>query len=261
MSPIIKIKNASYERYEELLLKKERLLKEAEGYRIAYESTFGVLNSEAYEAKIECMRKRKIVSYCQNSMALGNEIIKKELDEFVEKSMKDYKDTLSYLFSDDRPKESVVSNSPTTQKKIKTLYRQLARLVHPDMNESIKDDLVIQDLWNRTCIAYNVANIEELEELEVLINRYLNSLKHKDFDMDIPNVEEKIFNLNRKIEKILRTDPYQYKYILADEKNINKKKEELYKELNDYHRYSDELDKQIAEFEISEEAVNTNNAQ
>ena len=70
--------------------------------------------------------------------------------------------------------------------------------------------------------------------------------------MDIPNVEEKIFNLNRKIEKILRTDPYQYKYILADEKSIDRKKEELYKELNDYHRYIDELDKQIEEFKIIE---------
>lgn len=253
MPQIIRIKNASYERYEELLLKKERLLKEAEGYRIAYESLFGVLNSEAYEAKIECIKKKKIVSYCQNMMEIGSEIIRKELDEFVDKSMKDYKDTLSYLFSEDKNKEeSPIKNTPLTLKKIKSLYRQLARQIHPDMNESIKDDVIIQDLWNRTCIAYNCSNLEELEELEVLINRYLNALKHQDFDMEIPNVEEKIFNLNRKIEKILRTDPYQYKYILADENSVNRKKEELYKELNDYHRYSDELDKQIEEFNISD---------
>lgn len=262
MPQIIRIKNATYERYEELLLKKERLLKEAEGYRIAYERTFGVLNSETYEAKIECVKKRKIVSYCQNMIEIGSTIVKKELDEFVDKSMQDYKDTLSYLFANDKSKEeALIKNTPSSLKKIKNLYRQLARQVHPDMNENIKDDLIVQDLWNRTCIAYNCQNLEELEELEVLINRYLNSLKHQDFDMDIPNVEEKIFNLNRRIEKILRTDPYQYKYILADEKSINRKKEELYKELNDYHRYSDELDKQIAEFDISEEIINEINAE
>ena len=163
MPQIIRIKNATYERYEELLLKKERLLQEAEGYRIAYESTFGVLNSETYEAKIECVKKRKIVSYCQNMIEIGSTIVKKELDEFVDKSMKDYQDTLSYLFANDKNKEEVsTKNTPNSLKKIKSLYRQLARLVHPDMNEHLKDNAIVQDLWNRTCIAYNCQNLEEL---------------------------------------------------------------------------------------------------
>ena len=256
MTSIIRIKNASYERYEELLLKKEKILKEAEDYRLLYDSVFGSLNTATYQAKVECIKKRKMVSYCQNITALGSSINRKELNDFVEKSMQDYKDTLSYLIGDEKEKDQVKKyNTPSSLKKIKALYRQIARLVHPDMNDNLKDDVIIQDLWNRTCIAYNCTNLDELEELEILVNRYLYSLKHLDFDADIPNVEEKIFRLNRKIDKILHTDPYQYKYILSDEKSIERKKEELYKELNDYHRYSDELDKQIEEFNILDEIL------
>ena len=251
MQNVIKVKNASYERYEELLLKKEMLKKEAEQYKIQYNEIFNVLNNDTYEAKMECVKKRKIVSYCQNLQSLGSKIIKKELDSFIDKAMKEYKDTLEYILNSDNDKTKDLNGQHTKQ--IKTIYRQLARLVHPDMNSELKDDKTVQDLWNRTCIAYNCDNLEELVELEVLINKYLESINHTHIEIEIPNVDEKIFDLNREIEKIIHTNPYQYKYIISDRQIITKKKEELLKELSDYKRYLNELNKQIEEFTIVDE--------
>ena len=248
MQDLIKVKSLSYQRYEELLLEKEALRKEAESYQIKYNEIFNVLNTNTYEARMECVRKRKIVSYCQSMLDLGSPIDKNELDTFIENAMKEYKDTLNYILNNDDKTD--INKNPDNIKQIKSLYRQLARLIHPDMNSDLKDDKVIQDLWNRTYVAYNCSNLEELEELEVLINKYLESINHEHMEIEIPNVDEKIFNLNREIEKIIHTNPYQYKYIISDENSIKLKKEELQKELEDYKRYSIELNKQIEAFHI-----------
>lgn len=251
MQGIIKVKSASYARYEELLLKKEALKKEAEEYRFQYDKIFGSLNNETYEARMDCTRKRKIISYCQSVISLGDTINKKELDAFVEKAMEDYKSTLAYLLEGDEPKNK--SDTPTApSKKAKTIYHRLAKLIHPDMNNDLKDDKTVQDLWNRAVIANNSSNSYELEEIEVLLMKYLESIHKKHSDIEIPNVEEKIFDLNRDIQKIIHTNPYQYKYILNNEDNIDKKREELSKELNDYIRYNKELTKEIEKFKIFE---------
>jgi len=252
MQDVIKVKPISYQRYEELLIKKEKLLKEAEMYKIQYNEIFNALNNDTYEARMDCVKKRKTVLYCQNMTDMGSLIYKKDLEVFIDDAMKEYKDTLSYILGNEE-KDTIKKKDDGYIKQIKTIYRQLARLVHPDMNSDLKENRIVQDLWNRTCIAYNCSNLEELEELEILINKYLESINHSHIDIEIPNVDEKIFILNRQIEKIKHTNPYQYKYIIGDEKIINAKKEELQKELDDYKRYSSELDKEISLYVIVDE--------
>lgn len=246
MQDVIKVKSISYKRYEELLVKKDKLLKEAEKYRFSYEQIFGSLNKEISDIKMECVKKRKTLSYCKNVVNLGLPIYRKELDDFIENAMKDYQDTIACLMNDDSS-ETQKSASP---KEIKRIYRGIAKLIHPDMNEQLKSDEVVQDLWNRTCIAYNCTNYKDLLELEVLVNKYLESIfyDHND-DIVIPNIEEKIFDLYKEIENIKQTNPYQYKYILMDENNIISKIDELSKEINDYKRYNEDLDNQIKDYE------------
>lgn len=252
MQNIVKVKNISYQRYEELLLKKEALMKEAEEYKSQYDSIFNVLNNDTYEAKMECIRKRKTISYCQNLKDLGSPIYRNDLNTYIDEAMKNYNNTIDYILNNDY-KDKLKKNIREHTKRIKNVYRQLAKLIHPDMNNDLKQDKTIQDLWNRTCIAYNCSNLEELEELEVLVNKYLESINHSHIDIEIPDIHEKIFNLNREIDNILHTDPYQYKYVIVDRDLIIKKKEELLKELSDYKRYLKELDKQIKEFDIIEQ--------
>lgn len=243
MQNVIKGKSVSYKRYEELLQKKEDLLKEAEKYRFSYDQIFGSLSKELGDVKMECVKKRKILSYCKNIIELGLPIYRVELDTFIEKAMKDYQDTIACLLEDETDE---TSNEVVSEKELKKLYRRIAKLIHPDMNAKLKSNPVIQDLWNRSCVAYNCTNFKELQELEVLINKYLDSIfyDHPN-DIEIPNIEEKIFDLYKEIDKIKNNNPYQYKYVLIDEKSVISKIEELSKELNDYKRYIEDLDSQI----------------
>jgi len=249
MQDIIKVKSASYKRYEELLQEKEELLKEAENYRVQYEQFFDALSKEVNIARMDCVKKRKIISYCKSKLSSCEDIVRVQLDEFVEKAMKDYQETLDFLNdsgNEQEPKKEILADEG---KNLKSLYRSLAKLVHPDMNPDIQDDEVIQDLWNRANIAYNCQDEEELEELNVLVNRYLEKTNRRFIEYEIPDINEKIFNLNRKIYRITHTNPYQYRLILEDEETREKKKEELNKELSDYRRYGEELDREISTLE------------
>ena len=55
---IIKVKNASYARYEELLLRRDAVKKRAFQYGQEYTRTFGELILKVFEKKIECIRKK-----------------------------------------------------------------------------------------------------------------------------------------------------------------------------------------------------------
>lgn len=248
MTSIIKIKSASYVRYEELLNKKLELKKQAFNYKNEYQKIFGRLNDDAYSAKLECVKRKKTITYCQNIIDLDDKIRRKELNNYIKEAMEDYKKTMEIFKDDDENK--IYEVTPAISKKIKDIYHRLAKQIHPDMNADLKQDKTILDLWNRVNIAYNCSNYEEIQEIDVLVNNYLESIYHSHIDVEIPNVDEKIFNLNEQIEHILNTNPYQYKYLLADKMAIKRKKEELKKQIQDYKRYKKELDKKIAQFDI-----------
>jgi len=250
MDTLIKVKSASYKRYEELLLEKEELLKEAENYRIEYERIFDSLSKEVNIAKLDCVKKRKIISYCKNALTSKSKISRNELDKFVEKAMKDYEETLDFLSRNDDEEKEEKEIVEKDLKALKNLYHQLAKQIHPDMNSNLSEDKVIRDLWNRICIAYNCKDFEELEELNILVNRYLEKSFKSYIEYEIPDINEKIFNLNRKIYRITHTIPYQHKYILEDKEGIEKKKDELTKELNDYKRYAIDLDNKIESYSM-----------
>ena len=56
MADIIKVKNTAYSKYEEVLLRRDNLRKEAEHYHMEYIRVFGDLITDAFEKKIECIR-------------------------------------------------------------------------------------------------------------------------------------------------------------------------------------------------------------
>ena len=250
MKEIIKVKNASYERYEELLIQKDTLKKEAEEYRLRFNKEFGELCIRVLEEKMNCIEKRKTISYCKNMILIGGEIYKSQLDKYINETMTKYKEALDMLKENTKKAKSRKDVSDSELKEIKNKYYKIAKLIHPDMNSDLRNDSTILDLWNRTSVAYECLELKELTEIEIMVNSYLESINHTHEDIVIPDVQEKIFDLNEEIKEILNTNPYQYKYILASKKAMANKRKELKKELKDYIGYKKELQKQIKEFKI-----------
>lgn len=252
MEEIIRSGNASYILYEELLLKKENLRREANQYYDEYLREFGELLTEAFLKKIECIRKKKIIAYCQKCVNLGKKIHASEMEAAVRREMEEYEQSLKQLKESVRNARDARLVSREDARRIKEIYYRLARMIHPDMRPDLAEDTVLQGYWNRIVIAYRCNHLQELEELETLVNSRLEKQGISCGMHIIPGIEEKIRQLEKEIERILSTSPYTYRFDLTDDRKRTKRREELQKEIREYEQYSGELSEILNSFPIQE---------
>ncbi|WP_022769079.1 hypothetical protein [Butyrivibrio sp. NC2007] len=240
MADVIKGHNTSYARYEELINRRDELKKEAFQYHAEYVKVFGDLILELFRKKIECIRKKKTIEYCQAAINHGNNVDQAQLKAYLEKEMADFQAQLDDMLKEH---EAALKATTVTEKdmlEIKRIYHRLVKKIHPDINPAATGARELMDLWHRVTIAYSCNSLKDLQELEVLVMQALESVDLD--DLDIPDIEEKISDLEKEIMKIMETDPYQYKFLLADSKAVEAKKEDLKTELKTYEDYSKQLD-------------------
>ena len=252
MTELIKVKNASYILYEELLLKRENLRKEGTQFYITYLQVFGELLTESFRKKVECIRKKKMTAYCQKCLNQGKDINSLDLHRFIDAEMKSYEAQVKQMVREAKDAAEARSISDEDVRTIKEIYYRLARKIHPDMRPEYADDLQIMDYWNRIVIAYHNNQLQELEELEVLVNTCLAAKQGGDETLHIKNVETKIKNLEQEIDRIVSTAPYTYRFLLEDNSQKEAKKEELQQEIKEYEQYAKELDDVLKAFPIKE---------
>ena len=223
-----------------MLLERDRCLKYAELCHKKYIHEFGELITEIFRCKVSCIEKKKIIAQCQVFINRGGPIDIETVKEQISAEMTGYQEQLNKLIEENDRCKELHTISDKDLSKIKKLYRQIARQIHPDINPITVDSTILSDLWNRVVTAYRCNNLQELEELSVLINAALNSIGSK-IETNIPNIEEKIRKLIDEIEKIKTTEPYTYDRILNSTANIKQKKAELQDELDAYKQYEKEL--------------------
>ena len=131
---------------------------------------------------------------------------------------------------------------------IKRIYHKLVKLVHPDINPLTNETPELAELWQRIQMAYNCNDKKGMQELELLTTTALEQLGVGTLEIEIPDIEEKIAEIEGEIVTIRETDPYQYKYLLEDSKAVDEKKADLARELKSYEEYDDQLDKILEEF-------------
>ena len=103
----------------------------------------------------------------------------------------------------------------------------------------------LMDLWNAITTAYNCNNLADMEELEVMVKNALETLKLGSLEIEIPDIESKIKAVEAEINRIISTDPYQYKYLLSDPKAVEEKRQALEEQKKNYIDYEKQLDEAI----------------
>ncbi|MBR2677745.1 MAG: hypothetical protein IKE28_12685 [Solobacterium sp.] len=252
MAEIIKVKNASYILYEELLLKRENLRKEGKQFYVSYLQMFGELMTESFQKKIECIRKKKMIAFCQRCLNQGKDINSIELNRFIQAEMKSYEEDLKQMAESVKAAAKAKTLSSDAIWRIKEIYYGLARKIHPDMHPELEDDSTLQDYWNQIVIAYQHNQLDELEELEVMVNAYLEKCHANTEELVIIDVENKIKRIEQEVEQILSKKPYTYRFILEDKKKQEEQQRALQKEIEEYTQYSLELDDVLKSFPIKE---------
>ena len=238
---LIKSSDPKYTEYENLLLERDQLTKEAGQIWTLYLQLFGKSISDNYEEKLECIRCKKTIAYYQNALNHGGAVDAAAMERFLEQEMAGYYDNLRRMMNDNEAANSAGTSTPYEVERTKTLYRRLAKLIHPDMNPETDRSEELQELWNRILIAYHHNDVKELAELEVLVRKALKELGTGDVQVDIPDIEDKIDDIRAEIDRIAHSEPYTLKYLVENEEAAEKKKAELQEELESYQKYRREL--------------------
>ena len=252
MGEIIKVKNAAYARYEEALLRRDNLRKEATSYHYEYIRVFGHLITESFRLKVECIRKKKMITYCQKQVNMGKKISAGAMADFIEKEMADYQRELEDLIKGVKAAGEAEKISGLEARKIKDIYYKLVKLIHPDMHPELAEDETIKDYWERIVIAYRHNQLEEIEELDHLVRMYLEGRGIGDQAPEIDNIEERIAKVEEEIEEIISTNPYLYKLLLGSQRERDEKRAEYEEEIEAYKNYSAQLDEVLSRFKIEE---------
>ena len=252
MTDIIKVIKASYDLSEEVLMKRENLRKEGHQSYVRYLQIFGELMTESFRKKIECIRKKKMIAFCQRCLNQGIDINSIELNDFIRTEMHTYEEQLKEMIREAKNAAEARTLSAFEIRKIKEIYYRLAHKIHPDMRPELADNKHLMDYWNRIVIVYQNNQLGELEELEALVNSCLSDIDGKSEDIQIENIDKKIEQLEKEIERIISTTPYTYRFLLEDENKVEQKKEELQNEIREYDQYSAELEGILKKFPIKE---------
>ena len=238
---LIKSADSKYDEYEALLLERDQVNKEAGQIWTVYLQTFGRLITENYEEKLECVKCKKTIAYCQNALNRGGAVDPKAMQEYLDREMAGYNDNLKKMIEDSRRADEAGLSSAYEVRRAKELYRRLAKLIHPDLNPATDKSEELQELWQRILSAYGKNSVKELTELEVLVRKVLKESGVGSTKVEIPDIADKIEEIKKEIEEIRRTEPYSLKYLVEDEEAAQKKKDEIAKETEEYKKYRKEL--------------------
>ena len=226
---IVHIAAGDYPKYESLLLQRDQLKKEALLYRRAYIHEFGELINQVFEKKIECIRIKKSIAFCLLAKNQGKKPDIAAMNEYVEQQMTEYRQQLRDMVSEFNSTKNDKPVSALDGKEIKTIYRKIARQLHPDMSPVTQEHPELADLWEQASIAYKCNDIKTLRETDFLVQQALSQL----------GVSE------QEIHKIITTEPYSYKLILDDSDEIADRKAAYETELTQYTEYEKQLQQQL----------------
>ena len=238
---LIKSSDSKYTEYENLLLERDQLSKEAGQVWTVYLQMFGKLISDNYEEKLECIKCKKTIAYYQVALNKGGTVDAAAMERYLEQEMAEYYVNLRRMLKENEEAKNAGTSTPYEVERAKTLYRRLAKLIHPDINPETDHSEELQELWNRILIAYHHNDVKELAELEVLVRKVLKDLGADEVKVDIPDIEEKIDTIRVEIDQIIHSEPYCLRYLVEDEDAAKKKKAELQEELESYQKYHREL--------------------
>ncbi|MBO4408653.1 MAG: hypothetical protein J5786_05200 [Clostridiales bacterium] len=240
---IIRIAGGDYEYYEQLILRRDRLIKEAEAYRLDYIREFGELINKVFEAEIECISLKKSITYCAQRINRGETPDKKKLEKYLEVYMDEYYERLKDMKAQLKVSKSGTVLSPDELKEIRSIYHEIARNIHPDLSPICKEIPKLLDLFERATMAYRMNDLKLLREIKFLVDIAINEVES--INMMIPDINDRIKEVEDECDRIVKEEPYTYGKLLEDFEAVMKKKEELEAQYKEYTEYAKELAGQL----------------
>ena len=198
-----------------------------------------------FELKVECIKKKKTISYCRRMMNRGLAINSNLMNEEIEREMTLYNAQLLEMLEENDRAKRAGTLSEYSISRAKKIYRRLTKLLHPDINKKTSEDEKLRELWEKIASAYQRTDVDALDDLEVLVRRALDGLGEESFELNLDDLDERIERVENQINEILTTEPYTYGDLLKDEEKKQAYKDQLQAEHDDFEQYLESLTKAL----------------
>ncbi len=242
MDELIRESGGQTERYEELIMERDRLEKEAIHIGRLYTCEFGQLLTDIYEEKIECIKLRKMIAFCQAAANRGEEPDQDVMIEQLQREMAEYYANLQDMIRRNEAARKGRILSEYEEKRIRDLYRWIAKQLHPDTHPMTEEIPGLMDLWNQALLAYQANDLKRLTEAAALVRKALADLGGEVPAVEMPDIALRIEELEKEIDEIRTTEPYTWRMLLEDEEACEKTKAELRDGLRQYREYRQQLE-------------------
>lgn len=229
------------EQYEDFLVKRDQLQKEANSIQISYNKEFGDLMLQAFEIKIACIREKKRIGFAQAMVNRGESVDTDAVNALSDGEMTHYYMELKKMASEMQRAKKCKTASDYEFEQSKAIYRRLAKMMHPDVHPEAMEIPELADLWEQIRGAYLANDPVKLEELEVLAAHLLSKHGIAEYNVEIADIEDKIAGLEKQINMIIESEPYTLGDLLCDEDRVQEKKYQMTAEIREYASYYQEL--------------------
>lgn len=236
--------------YEMLLFRKDALLAEALQYSGEYLRRFGNLMTDLMSLKVECIGRKKAITLAARMINQGLRPDPGQITPELMRSMKLFQKNLDDLSKEVEDARNCIRISSADNRMIKQIYHKMAHQIHPDLHPETWDIEGIPELWEKLHNAYLSKNLDAIQETQFQIERILKKSGQDVVCQPVENLDQKIADLEERIQHIISTEPYTYKEILEDDVQIEIHEFELKDQINEYTIYLNRLDQQLEEMGV-----------
>lgn len=189
---------------------------------------FGNLEYKAYESELKYRRLKRKFELIMIRKNRKEEINIDDVEKLLDQEFVEYKKKLEKLLSDfDSALEFLKSPSLSEKnsQELKSLYKKLVKLLHPDLNPNQTETMI--NLFIKAVDAFEKGDLETLKMIYEIVKGESNIEKIENPLHEIERLKDTLNRLDSDIEKIKSNYPYTLIDVLKSEENKEKRKVEL----------------------------------
>ncbi|MDR2147063.1 MAG: J domain-containing protein [Tannerella sp.] len=208
-------------RYAKLLTNRDFLLGKGKSELEAlYHTKIGGKQLELIELRYEVEKLKKMIGLAVNRFKKRKQIdwdeIEAKADAMIDEEDGEYERKVYVNQLDTSSNDSALSER---EAELRKLYRQLAKILHPDVNRNLSEKQ--KNLWAAVQSAYNEGDLETLRTLAAMVNEIDYSIDNKSFpeiELQIKLLKISIKKLTAEVRRIRTAFPFNFEKKLKDKK-------------------------------------------
>ncbi len=216
-----------------------------------YMEAFGALDMAVYEAYVAVAALKRKIDLVQAYLNRNESPDLLKIEAVLKEEFESYQKELQRLAGKMAWAEALLkceALSAEETRRLKELYREMARGLHPDLNPDLTEKM--EGLWNRVQKAYKDGDLPLMEALyEIFLTSkdgHKESIEESEdafaeLEARHNRVKERVNSYLAKIAGLEKEYPFKFENLLADDKQVEKHQQELKSQTQGYNEQIKEL--------------------